>query len=181
MGKNSISLDKPTHSTPANPACYAALLLVIINQKSEFEDDWGFVCLFSLSGLEIRPRKSFVTKSAIKTSGKFGWKILGRDDAIMKYCVIIERIMKQFSKKNEVIQRACTEQWRPFAVCTFWLIGSSQKRWANFHYFLCSKYCIAGNIGGIIFGSRTQNRYCKNIGGFRFGGSVWDYHTYTCK
>ena len=32
---------------------------------------------------------------------------------------------------------------------------------------------------GIKFGGLAQNRYCKNIGGFKFGSSVRDHHTYT--
>ena len=40
-------------------------------------------------------------------------------------------------------------------------------------------YGIAGNIGG--FGSWALDDHCKNIGGFKFGGSAWDHHTYTCK
>ena len=37
-------------------------------------------------------------------------------------------------------------------------------------------YRIAGNIGGL-----ALNRYCKNIGEFKFGGSVKDRYTYICK
>ena len=34
---------------------------------------------------------------------------------------------------------------------------------------------------GIKFGSWALNRHCKNIGGFKFGGSVRDCHMYICK
>ena len=34
---------------------------------------------------------------------------------------------------------------------------------------------------GIKFGVWALNRHCKNIGGFKFGGSVRDRHTYICK
>ena len=34
---------------------------------------------------------------------------------------------------------------------------------------------------GIKFGSWALNRDCKNIGRFKFGGSVRDCHTYICR
>ena len=34
---------------------------------------------------------------------------------------------------------------------------------------------------GIKFGSWALNRHRKNIGGFKFGGSVRDRQTYICK
>ena len=34
---------------------------------------------------------------------------------------------------------------------------------------------------GIKFGDWTLNRHCKNIGGFKFGGSLRDHHMYICK
>ena len=33
----------------------------------------------------------------------------------------------------------------------------------------------------ILFGGWTLNHHCKNIGRFKFGGSVRDRHTYICK
>ena len=36
-------------------------------------------------------------------------------------------------------------------------------------------------LAGIKFGGWAQNRYFKNIGGFKFGGSVRDRHTYICE
>ena len=36
-------------------------------------------------------------------------------------------------------------------------------------------------LAGIKFGSWALNRHCKNIGGFKFGSSVRDHHTYTCR
>ena len=36
-------------------------------------------------------------------------------------------------------------------------------------------------MAGIKFGGWFLNHYCKNIGGFKFGGSVRDRHTHTCK
>ena len=46
-----------------------------------------------------------------------------------------------------------------------------------------NSYRIAGNIVGIKFGGWALNRHytCKDIGGFKFGGSVRDHYTYTCK
>ena len=34
---------------------------------------------------------------------------------------------------------------------------------------------------GIKFGGWALNRDCKNIGRFKFGGSVRDCHTYICR
>ena len=34
---------------------------------------------------------------------------------------------------------------------------------------------------GIKFGGWAPNRYCKYIGGFKFGSSVRDRHMYICK
>ena len=36
-------------------------------------------------------------------------------------------------------------------------------------------------MAGIKFGGWALNRQCKNIGGFKFGGSVRDRHTHICK
>ena len=43
-------------------------------------------------------------------------------------------------------------------------------------------YCIAGNIGRNQIWWLGPNRHCKNVGRFKFGGSVRDHrHTYICK
>ena len=65
LRKKLVSLDKLTfqpRSTPVKPASSEALLLLLINQKSVFQANQGFTCLFFLSGFEIRLRKSFMTK-----------------------------------------------------------------------------------------------------------------------
>ena len=36
-------------------------------------------------------------------------------------------------------------------------------------------------LAGIKFGGWAQNHYCKNIGGFKFGGLVQDRHMYIYK
>ena len=36
-------------------------------------------------------------------------------------------------------------------------------------------------LAGIKLGGWALNHHCKNIGGFKFGGSVRDCHTYICK
>ena len=33
-------------------------------------------------------------------------------------------------------------------------------------------------LAGIKFGGWAPNCHCKNIGGFKFGGLVWDRHMY---
>ena len=36
-------------------------------------------------------------------------------------------------------------------------------------------------FAGIKFGGWVPNCHSKHIGGFKFGGSVWDRHTYICE
>ena len=49
------------------------------------------------------------------------------------------------------------------------------------HTLIDAIYCIAGNIGRNQIWCLGPNRLCKNIGRFKFGGSVRDHHTYICK
>ena len=72
IGKElSVSLNKLAFqpcSTPAKPVSSEAFSLLMINQKSAFQANQGFTGLLSLTGFDIRLRKSFMTKSVIEMS-----------------------------------------------------------------------------------------------------------------
>lgn len=63
LGKNCVSLNKSTlfNRTLPNLASSEALLLLMINQKSVFQANQGFTCLFSHSGFDVRLRKFFMS------------------------------------------------------------------------------------------------------------------------
>ena len=70
LAKDAIGKEKTFQpcSTPVKPVSSEALLLFMINQKSAFQANKGFTCLFSLSGFDVGLRQSFMTKSAVKTN-----------------------------------------------------------------------------------------------------------------